>query len=297
VPNDLSINVQVLTPDGNVATDTAQVPMAALLWYPPGRWQPGEVEATETLPSYLPATWAPVLTVKSGGQASPATGCRRGVGSPRPLDAGVPAECLADGRLLLPAMGRTGGALALVGPAAPLATPDARFQGTDWRVELSGYYLPAGAAPGRSLRVLLNWSGWGGTEPGPALHDYTVFVHLRDEAGHTVANTDATPTYFTAAPTNAWRDLETRRYGLDAHLVAVPAGLPSGRYKVVIGWYDLATGERLQVVDGQGNVTGDEYVLGEVQVDALQAPQPELACLVASEACASQIETREWAKR
>jgi uncharacterized membrane protein len=54
LPADATISVQVLTPNGSIADDTALRPMPALLWYPPARWRVGERIVTETLPWYLP---------------------------------------------------------------------------------------------------------------------------------------------------------------------------------------------------------------------------------------------------
>ena len=64
-----AISMQVITPDGATADDTVQRPMPALLWYPPARWQPGEIIVTTNVPWYLPRAWAPVLTVTAGGEA------------------------------------------------------------------------------------------------------------------------------------------------------------------------------------------------------------------------------------
>ncbi len=46
LPPDTAISLQLLTPDGEAADDTALRPMPALLWYPPPRWQPGETIVT-----------------------------------------------------------------------------------------------------------------------------------------------------------------------------------------------------------------------------------------------------------
>ena len=292
LPGDLNLNVQVRTPDGTLTADTAQAPMAAALWYPPAHWQPGETVAVETLPSYFPATWAPIITMSSGGRTLPGAGCQRATGPAATQPTDQP-QCYPDGRVVLPASSRINGVVAPEAAGVLTHTgTGARFQGPDWQVRLAGYHLPAGAPPGGKLPVGLEWSGWDGEHPGPAPRSYTIFMHLRDAAGHTVANTDATPAYFVPMPTDAWRAPGPNGMaglgGPDAHSLAIPAGLAPGRYRVVIGWYNLASGQRLTLVDEQGNATGDEYVLGEVQVDPAQAKRPDLACLVAPEACASQ---------
>jgi hypothetical protein len=101
-----------------------------------------------------------------------------------------------------------------------------------------------------------------------------------------MVNADATPTWFAPLPTSAWP--QTGQPVWDAHGLTLPASLPSGRYDLAVGWYDWRTGERLTVRDAEGNASGDEYVLGSVQLDREAGPEPDLCCLYAAECCASQ---------
>jgi len=91
---------------------------------------------------------------------------------------------------------------------------------------------------------------WYAAEPVPV--DYTVFLHLRDEAGQLVAQADGPPLggWY---PTSWWVAGE---WVIDAHDFALPADTPPGSYQLVVGLYDPATGERL----------GGEYDLGRVEV-------------------------------
>ncbi len=216
--------------------------MPASLWYPPARWQPGETVVLETIPWFLPRTWAPVVTVTAvtstgGGRALlPAS-----AGDASDCTEGSEALCITGEQLRLSAWVRRDGRLALFhGPENPIEA-DVRFSAPDWAVRLSGYTAPLAVAPGRALPVMLRWT----SEGGPASRDYTVFLHLRDGTGRTVAGGDATPAWFTPWPTSQW--LAARVSGWDAHTVTVPAGLPPGRYDLVVGWYDWETSERLQV--------------------------------------------------
>jgi hypothetical protein len=183
-----------------------------------------------------------------------------------------------------------------------------RFAGADWQIELARFALPARVAPGKDLRLQLAWSSWGGGMPGPAGRDYTVFVHLRKDGTTTIANADATPTWYVAMPTSRWPVYQepiswAPESTLDAHTLRVPADMAPGRYSVVVGWYDWQSGARLQVVEGAGNAGAgtpgagndgaendgaSEYVLGDVVVDPGAAQPPDLACLLTAEACASQ---------
>jgi hypothetical protein len=41
---------------------------------------------------------------------------------------------------------------------------------------------------------------------------------------------------------------------------------PPGRYRLIAGMYDLATGQRLPVLDAQGKVASDHVLLDTVEV-------------------------------
>jgi hypothetical protein len=72
--------------------------------------------------------------------------------------------------------------------------------------------------------------------------DYTVFVHIRDEAGETVAQQDQPPLQG-AYPTSLWDPGEVIA---DELVIPLPPGL-EGRYEIVVGLYDFKTGARLPV--------------------------------------------------
>jgi 4-amino-4-deoxy-L-arabinose transferase-like glycosyltransferase len=86
--------------------------------------------------------------------------------------------------------------------------------------------------------------------------DYTVFVHLRDASGHTVAQADGPP-QAGAYPTSFWDAGETV---VDDHTIDSPDDLPAGDYTVVVGLYRLDTGERLAITQGGGS----EIVLPQI---------------------------------
>ena len=72
--------------------------------------------------------------------------------------------------------------------------------------------------------------------------DYTVFVHVRDEAGATVSQGDGPPAQG-LYPTSLWQPGEIIR---DERRVLLDS-LPPGRYDLVVGLYDLNSGVRLPV--------------------------------------------------
>ena len=233
LPADTAISMQVLTPDGEAADDTALRPMPALLWYPPARWQSGETIVTTSVPWYLPRAWAPVLTVTAGGQplaprVTPPT-------SERTLDR--PTLASVDGRLQLPAWERRNARLRLFeSPSDPKEEATAHFAGEDWQVGLTQWAAPIAVAPGKALPMSLHWRS-----AGPAPVDYSVFVHLRDESGQTVATGDAAPNWFIPQPASRWSGGDPGVW--TAHTITLPEDLASGRYDLVIGWYDWQTGD------------------------------------------------------
>lgn len=71
--------------------------------------------------------------------------------------------------------------------------------------------------------------------------DYTVFVHLRDSANQNAAQQDQPPARG-QYPTSLWDVGETI---VDPVTLPLDPPLPAGEYALVIGLYNLATGERL----------------------------------------------------
>ena len=278
LPADTAIAMQVATPDGEAADDTVLRPMPALMWYPPARWQPGETIVTTSVPWYLPHVWAPVLAVTAGGQ----TWWPEVDQADSERAADRPPVASVDGRLQLPAWTRRDGRLRPdEGPSDPGEDVSAHFAGEDWQVGLTRWAAPIAVAPGARLPVSLRWRS-----AGPAPADYSIFLHLRDESGRTVATGDAAPFWFVPRPTSRWSDGEGDVW--TSQTVEVPADLASGRYDMVVGWYDWQTGDRLRLDDGLGNPGGDEFVLGPVTVDRAVGRAPDVTCLMAKESCASQ---------
>jgi 4-amino-4-deoxy-L-arabinose transferase-like glycosyltransferase len=104
---------------------------------------------------------------------------------------------------------------------------------------------PEGAPPGASLPLTLYWQALGASG-----RPYTVFVHLVDAAGHAAGFGDGEPAAGKLA-TTGWLAGE---YLADPHQISIQAGAPAGTYRVAIGLYDPATGERLRTPDGAESV-------------------------------------------
>ncbi len=106
-------------------------------------------------------------------------------------------------------------------------------------VRLAGYDLvPPAPSAGGSLQVVLYWFSLG--EPGD---DETVFVHLSDGQGKVVAQGDGPPANG-SAPMTTWVEGQVVK---DIHVVALPAALLAGSYRLSVGLHNAKTGTRLAI--------------------------------------------------
>jgi hypothetical protein len=126
------------------------------------------------------------------------------------------------------------------------------------QIQLLGYDLPAESLhPGDIVPLTLFWQ-----LQAPASADYRIFVHLLDDQGQVVAQTDSGPVG-DSRPTSGWREGEVV---VDRHGVLLPAGLVAGEYTVQVGMYLPETGERLPVQSADGAALGDSLSLAGVRV-------------------------------
>lgn len=136
---------------------------------------------------------------------------------------------------------------ALVLPEGPAQVGQvARLLGARWQVQ----------SEEGEIRLFLVWRA-----EGPSDVPLTVFTHLVSPEGHVVAGHDGPPAEG-RAPTDAWTSGEVV---VDLHHMPVPASLPPGAYTLEAGLYDVATGERVPVLDAEGQAVGDRIVLGTVR--------------------------------
>lgn len=127
---------------------------------------------------------------------------------------------------------------------SPLPTAPAVMVDAVWgdAIHLLGYSdeRRAKLIPGGQYTVTLFWRA----ETCQTM-DYTVFVHLRDAAGTTVAQHDGQP-LGGDYPTSRWRPSEVV---IDPHVVVLSTDLPAGEYTLWVGMYRLDTMERLPLRD------------------------------------------------
>jgi hypothetical protein len=109
-------------------------------------------------------------------------------------------------------------------------------------ITFRGYDLvPTDVGAGETITVTLHWKA----REAPSM-DYQVFVHLLGDDPKPVAQGDGPPLmgYY---PTSMWAAGETLA---DPHLLSLPADLPAGQYRLLIGMYNLETMKRLPRSDG-----------------------------------------------
>jgi mannosyltransferase len=125
-------------------------------------------------------------------------------------------------------------------------------------ISLRGYQIVSqSGSPGQILSLALHWQAL--AQPD---RNHKVFVQLLNPEGQLVAQRDSQP-LDGFRPTSTWRPGQeiTDRYGL-----LIPDTLPPGAYPLVIGMYDVETGQRLKV-SGRSVPAGSDVVpLTEIRV-------------------------------
>ncbi len=116
---------------------------------------------------------------------------------------------------------------------------------------LRGYGLErAEAVPGESLHLTLVWQAM-----GPADRDYTLFVHLLGPDGIVHGQIDRLDY---SAPPTSWAVGQVLVDEID---LPVAADAPPGSYRIAVGFYDAAYGDRLSVTDEAGTPLPDDRAL------------------------------------
>ena len=136
-------------------------------------------------------------------------------------------------------------------PLQPLAFTAAgqRFGAT---LELKSFWMRQQAWASDWFYLVLEW------QPIKLLpKDYKVFVHVLDAAGQIKFQKDKLA-IDDLRPMSRWGVGDALR---DPYAIVVPADLPIGEYRVVVGVYDPATGERLNTADGDSVTLGNFRVI------------------------------------
>ncbi len=214
--------------------------------YPDVLWAPGEfTQDSLTLrsrPALLPGLYTLELRVYDYAQ---------GNFIPLPMQDSVTRQPIK-GQLVL-------GRVRIVDPAEAQPPQNARIVHLGQAIQLSGYDLPSRqACPGQSLSLALHWEA-AAAPPG----DYTVFTQLISPDGLVWGQQDNQPQQG-RYPTTAWAVGDRV---VDRFAIPIRQDAPPGVYHLVVGMYNLATGERLPAVDERGQRLPDDAItLSDVEV-------------------------------
>ena len=111
-------------------------------------------------------------------------------------------------------------------------------------------------APGDAINLRLHWRAQEFIQT-----DYTTFIHVVGPDGQLVTQADRRPLNG-FIPTSYWPPRQTIS---DDYTVQLPADAAPGDYRVLVGWYDLATLQRLPITR-DGASLGDAYELATFTV-------------------------------
>lgn len=125
------------------------------------------------------------------------------------------------------------------------------------QIMLTGYQLNQPLKAGNQATLTLWWQ-----VIAPIDLDFTVFIQLVDVNNTILAQGDGKPQngFY---PTNFWQPGEQV---IDPHTFTLPANLPPGSYDLLLGFYEAATGHRLQILDEAGVFKSDNVRLSGVEV-------------------------------
>ncbi|MBN1992893.1 MAG: hypothetical protein JW953_09315 [Anaerolineae bacterium] len=134
-------------------------------------------------------------------------------------------------------------------PRRPVTPLSANFADS---IELIGITIPPSFLPSSFLPVTLHWHTL-----SPTAKPYTVFLQLLNQQGEVVGSWDQQP-FNGLYPTPLWSPGEIIA---DTLPLPLPGELAPGRYRLITGFYDFETGQRLPVVNGGDFVELTEFVV------------------------------------
>ncbi|MBK9054280.1 MAG: hypothetical protein IPL78_26240 [Chloroflexi bacterium] len=138
-------------------------------------------------------------------------------------------------------------------------------------IEITGVPLPEGATnyndliallnldvpettlqPGGNLTINLQWQAL-----APITDNYTVFVQVLDANDQIVGQVDSWPVQGTF-PTGQWQPGQIIN---DSTTILLKSDLAPGSYRLIVGWYLLATLQRLPVLNAEGTPISDSLTM------------------------------------
>jgi uncharacterized membrane protein len=259
--SDYFIALYLLDGEDNLVAGSVDQP-AVVVWYPMSRWQVGEtVELCyDRLPGEIGSMqqWGYALGVLSASDPWNVAARLR----PTIVKSGWQGWLPGDGALLGFVRLHKTWSMIKGGPplrlsALPWGVAERRVALAEG-VSLAGVNLPAGVNAGETtLPITLYWQA-----EGPTSTSYTTFVHLVNEQGVMVAQSDSIPGKGTL-PSTAWAPGEVIP---DARSISLPADLPQGIYTLLAGLYDARDGRRLSVTDDNADAKDNAIVIERIQI-------------------------------
>jgi hypothetical protein len=126
-------------------------------------------------------------------------------------------------------------------------------------IRLTGFGVSSDrVAPGGTIQLVLQWEAIGNIG-----QDYTIFTHVLDTGNVIWGQVDSQPGNG-VRPTSTWK---TGDKSEDRFALTLKPDIQPGRYILEVGWYQLATEQRLPVIDIEGNIVGDKVILLEIVVE------------------------------
>ncbi|GAB4147921.1 MAG: hypothetical protein Fur0021_07210 [Candidatus Promineifilaceae bacterium] len=112
--------------------------------------------------------------------------------------------------------------------------------------------------PGGQLSLEIEWQAL-----APISQNYTVFVQVLDSSDRIVGQVDAWPLQGTF-PTSQWTPGQIVS---DPYVISLSPDLPPGPYRLQVGWYLLATLQRLPVLDANGVPVDNRYLVSGLEAE------------------------------
>ena len=126
------------------------------------------------------------------------------------------------------------------------------------KVSFLGYNLESGFRPGDGIQLTLFWQSLA------EMHqDYTVFTHLIDSRNQVWGQKD-NPPVDGLYPTTKWQAGEIVR---DQYDLIISPDAPPGEYRIEVGMYTAQAGQRLSVLDSEGQRIRDRILLGPITIE------------------------------
>jgi hypothetical protein len=120
---------------------------------------------------------------------------------------------------------------------APPQVEHPRAAGFGPAIRLLGFDQSGALRPGATVRLKLSWAA-----SAPPPKDYWLFAHLLGPGGQRYGQIDL------PYPTSQWAP---GSFAASELPIALPPDAPAGRYRLLIGLYDQATGQRLELASDE----------------------------------------------